>query len=102
MDCQMPVLDGYEATRKIRAMEVSDTNRRVPIIAMTASAIEEERRRCLEAGMDDFISKPFRAKDLKEKIDKWAPETTGTALTVSASLSSQPARPLHQIPQVSQ
>lgn len=64
MDCQMPVLDGYEATRRIRSME-SDVGRRpIRIVAMTANAQADDRARCLASGMDDYISKPFVTDDL--------------------------------------
>ncbi len=67
MDCQMPVLDGYQATMKIRLMEAS-TGQHIPIIALTANALSEERDSCLEAGMDDFVSKPFKAEQLADAI----------------------------------
>jgi CheY-like chemotaxis protein/anti-sigma regulatory factor (Ser/Thr protein kinase) len=70
MDCQMPDLDGYEATRRIRAGEASDSSR-IPVIAVTAFAMSEELGRCLEAGMDDYLSKPFREEDLEEVVDRW-------------------------------
>jgi len=63
MDMQMPNMDGLEATEKIRAWEKDNGRRRVPILAMTANALEADRQRCLEAGMDGFISKPFRADE---------------------------------------
>ncbi|MCP3900484.1 MAG: EAL domain-containing protein [Desulfobacteraceae bacterium] len=68
MDLQMPIYDGYEATKKIRAFE---NGSRVPIIAMTAYDMEGVRDRCLAAGMDDFIAKPFKLKDFNEIIEKW-------------------------------
>jgi CheY-like chemotaxis protein len=68
MDMQMPVLDGLEATRRIRADEQSQSRSRVTIIAMTANAREEDRQVCLDAGMDDFISKPIRMASLVDKL----------------------------------
>jgi two-component system, sensor histidine kinase and response regulator len=69
MDMMMPVMDGLDATRSIRAAE---TQRRVPIIAMTANAMEADRQRCLDAGMDDYISKPIKADDLKQKLLRYS------------------------------
>ena len=68
MDCQMPEMDGYEATGHIRGMEQDE---HTPIIAMTAGAMQGDRERCLEAGMDDYVTKPFIPKTLAEVIDKW-------------------------------
>ncbi len=67
MDVQMPVMDGFKATQKIRELEKS-TNTRVPIIAVTANAFPEDKDRCLTAGMDDYISKPFQPDELLDKI----------------------------------
>jgi signal transduction histidine kinase/CheY-like chemotaxis protein len=72
MDCQMPVLDGWEATRIWRARETRlRQNQRVPIVALTASAAAGERERCLEAGMDDYLSKPFTRDALGELVDRY-------------------------------
>jgi CheY-like chemotaxis protein len=71
MDVQMPVMDGLEATARIREQEV-DTERHIPIIAMTASAMKGDRERCLEAGMDGYISKPVTKKDLAELVRRYA------------------------------
>jgi len=69
MDCQMPEMDGYEATAAIRARESPGS--RVPIVAMTANALAEDRARCLAAGMDEFLAKPVQFKDLSAVIGRW-------------------------------
>jgi CheY-like chemotaxis protein len=66
MDCQMPVMDGYAATRAIRQLNL---RRRLPIVAMTANAMPEDRQRCLEAGMDDYVSKPISTAQLYSAIE---------------------------------
>ena len=70
MDCQMPVLDGFEATRRIRAG--SGRDRDVTIVAMTANAMAGDRERCIEAGMNDYISKPFTLDQLAAVFSRWA------------------------------
>lgn len=79
MDIQMPVMDGLDATRLLRSMEgqiagSEMTYRDIPILAMTANVYEEDRRKCLEAGMNDFIAKPVRPDNLYQKIGKWTSE----------------------------
>ncbi|MBK7645038.1 MAG: response regulator [Planctomycetes bacterium] len=68
LDCQMPVMDGYEAARAIRALEGELGRQRTPILALTANAMDGDRERCLEAGMDDYITKPVRIETLAEKL----------------------------------
>lgn len=73
MDCNMPVMDGYEASRQIRR---SGRWPDLPIVALTANAMPEERERCRAAGMNDYLSKPFRREELAALLDQWVPLTS--------------------------
>ena len=75
MDCQMPEMDGFEATVAIRKQEGSSS---VPIIAMTANAMQNDRENCLAVGMNAFLSKPVKLQDLKSILEKWIPRNSGT------------------------
>jgi two-component system, sensor histidine kinase len=78
MDCQMPAMDGFEASRQIRSMKAKQPI----IIAVTANALLGERERCLRAGMDDYLSKPFQAEELVAVVRKWtSPDSASAAST---------------------
>ncbi len=70
MDCLMPEMDGYEATTEIRRRE-QGRGERTPIVAMTASVLVEQRRRCIECGMDDIVPKPWQPEDIRETVVRW-------------------------------
>ena len=70
MDCQMPVMDGLEATRAIRKAELG-TSRHIPIIALTANAFDADREACFDAGMDGFLAKSVRLAELVAELDRW-------------------------------
>lgn len=74
MDMSMPEMDGLEATQNIRNIETNVGLHRTPIIALTANAMKGDRQRCIDAGMDDYLSKPIRKELLLKIIDAWKPE----------------------------
>jgi len=74
MDCQMPEMDGYEATRRIRSREGSGDH--VAVVACTADAMEGIRERCLDAGMDDCLTKPLNLRKLQDALSRWLPQMT--------------------------
>jgi two-component system sensor histidine kinase/response regulator len=79
MDCQMPEMDGYAATAAIRTGESGE--RRIPIVAMTAHAMEGDRERCVDAGMDGYLSKPMRREQLIDALRQWiSPQTNNAAV----------------------
>jgi CheY-like chemotaxis protein len=75
MDCHMPEMDGFEATREIRAREAASKAKRMPIVALTANAMAQDREACLKAGMDDHLSKPFSMATLQDMLDRWTPRS---------------------------
>ena len=82
MDCQMPVMDGYTATRRIREHEV-ETGRHITIVALTANALERDRRACFDAGMDAYLAKPLQSEALKDVLEQWLPHTDPVEATAS-------------------
>ncbi len=84
MDCQMPFMDGYQATEEIRRSELNDnSDKHIPIIALTAHALTEDEAKCKAAGMDGWVTKPFTRQDLSKVMQQWLPE--------SLIISDQPA-----------
>jgi len=77
MDVQMPEMDGFEATRRIRDPRSAVLHHGIPIIAMTAHAMQGDRERCLDAGMDDYVTKPISPQALAEALDRWLPREDG-------------------------
>jgi len=74
MDCQMPIMDGFETTRTVRKYEMETSKNRTPIIAMTANAMQGDKARCLDAGMDDYVSKPINTTLFQAALKKWLPK----------------------------
>jgi two-component system sensor histidine kinase/response regulator len=79
MDVQMPEMNGFEASHQIRNLQSAVRNHQVPIIAMTANAMQGDREKCLEAGMNDYVSKPINPQTLAEALDKWLPREAAAA-----------------------
>ena len=93
-DCRMPVLDGYSMAREIRRREALHRRPRVPIIALTAKLSADDARRCLEAGMDEWLLKPLPMERLREVLEQWLPQSAGgvCAPPVCATLAGWPTR----------
>ncbi|HYL51829.1 MAG TPA: response regulator [Acidimicrobiia bacterium] len=89
MDCQMPEMDGYEATRRLRDAEVGN-GRHLPVIAMTAAAMQGDRERCLAAGMDDYITKPISQQAIAKILERWTEPTPDDAAPHAAETVAPP------------
>jgi signal transduction histidine kinase/DNA-binding NarL/FixJ family response regulator/HPt (histidine-containing phosphotransfer) domain-containing protein len=104
MDCQMPEMDGFEATRAIRAHELQSGGQRTPIVALTANALAGDPERCFAAGMDDFVSKPFSVGKLRSALERWTriADVKAQALLQQPKATSLPVNaPAPQPPPVS-
>lgn len=77
MDCQMPEMDGFEATQKIREFEKDNNRKAVPIIALTADAMIGDRDKCLSFGMNDYINKPFKEIEIANALNEWVNSNAG-------------------------
>ena len=91
MDMQMPEMDGLEATRKLRSGAVQGADSRVTVVAMTANAMEGDKQRCLEAGMDDYIAKPIDPLALQRILNQWLQGTDSPVTVAEASSANTPA-----------
>jgi CheY-like chemotaxis protein len=80
MDCQMPEMDGFEATRCIRQEGSKALNSHIPIIAMTAATMQGDKEKCIQAGMNDFIAKPVQINELAHMLARWLAITTNDKL----------------------
>jgi len=98
MDCQMPVMDGFDTTREVRRRESALGTRRLPIVALTANALAGDRETCLAAGMDDFVSKPFHVRDLRVMLERYRPRTSPPVGTLS--LLPDPPAPMGPVVEV--
>jgi signal transduction histidine kinase/DNA-binding response OmpR family regulator len=84
MDCQMPEMDGFEATRQLRDPATAVRDATIPVIALTANAMQGDRERCLQAGMNDYLTKPIAAQALADALARWLPEKVGVGETAPA------------------
>jgi CheY-like chemotaxis protein len=97
MDCQMPVLDGYQTSREIRKREDATMGTHIPIVAMTAHAMQGDRERCLAAGMDDYLAKPITREEIDEMLRRWLPSAGVEAEAASAGPGASTPAPANPV-----
>jgi CheY-like chemotaxis protein/HPt (histidine-containing phosphotransfer) domain-containing protein len=97
MDCQMPVMDGYQATAEIR-QQAPAANRRLPIVALTANAMEGDRTQCLAAGMDDYLAKPYTREQLLQVLSRWLAPVPGSHDPTQPPLTTKVETALEALP----
>ena len=100
MDCQMPVMDGFTATARIRERERQTQAARIPIIALTAHAMEGDRDQCLAAGMDDYLTKPVTQGQMKNILDRWLSQTVASSPQRDSGAASVEAAPEFSAPTI--
>jgi CheY-like chemotaxis protein len=93
MDCQMPVMDGYAATTELRRWEDHEGQARMPIVALTANALEGDRERCLAQGMDDYLAKPFSREELERMLARWLPPAAAVTIASERELAAADSKP---------
>ncbi len=99
MDCQMPEMDGFEATARLRAIESERGGARMPVVAMTANAMSGDREQCIAAGMDDYIAKPFNPQELLRILERWTARASSSAESEPAELRTLDERRLEELRQ---
>lgn len=97
MDCQMPELDGFQAAEAIRSLELAHHLPRIPIVALTANAVRGDRERCLAAGMDDYLAKPYSGEQLATVLARWLPVEQGIDISTA---NAEPLTAISEIPTV--
>jgi len=102
MDCQMPIMDGYTAARAIRELEARRGLPRIPLIAVTAHALQGEREKVLEAGMDDYMTKPLDIVQLQSRIERWLRTTSHAPSARPAGVTPEPATAILDLAAVAQ
>jgi PAS domain S-box-containing protein len=100
MDCQMPIMDGFVATSLIRNNEENQNIARIPIVAMTANAMQGDKERCINSGMDDYVSKPIEIEKLQQALKKWLPDVAATEVEKIKNEPSIFAPPLNDEPAI--